>query len=77
MPLNQNANLVADLLKKKGAGTEYDYSYDPASQGYSLTGQSAIPAKKKGGTVEANKSRGYRTAADGITQRGKTRGRFV
>ena len=76
MPLNQNANLIADLFKKKTAGTEYSYSYDPESQGYSLTNQQPV-AKKKGGTVEANKSRGYRTAADGITQRGKTRGRFV
>lgn len=70
--------LIADLMKKiKGSGTEYDYSYDPESQNYSLTGQSTIPAKKKGGTVQANKSRGYRTSADGIAKKGKTRGRFV
>lgn len=69
--------LVADLMKKiKGSGTEYDYSYDPASQNYSLTGQQPV-AKKKGGTIESNKSRGYRTSADGIAKKGKTRGRFV
>ena len=68
--------LIADLMKKVKGGTEYDYSYDPASQNYSLTGQQPV-AKKNGGAIESNKSRGYRTSADGIAKKGKTRGRFV
>ena len=70
-------NLVADLMKKvKGGGTEYNYDYDPQTQNYTLTGQEPV-AKKKGGTVKANKSRGFRVSADGIAKKGKTRGRFV
>jgi hypothetical protein len=44
-----------------------EYNYDPESQKYTQK-------MKKGGKVKAG---GYVRSADGVAQRGKTKGRFV
>lgn len=60
-------NSLADLLQKMREDGK-----TPEGQTFGLTGQKQAPAMKKGGTVSSASKR-----ADGIAQRGKTRGKIV
>lgn len=60
-------NALADLLQKMREDGQ-----TPESQAYTLTGQKQAPAMKKGGKVSSASKR-----ADGIAQKGKTRGKIV
>ena len=60
-------NALADLLQKMR-----EEGKTPEGQPFTLAGQKQAPAMKKGGKVSSASQR-----ADGIAQRGKTRGRFV
>jgi hypothetical protein len=63
--------LMGELMGSLGKSDQYQYSYNPEDQSYTQTGG---PGMKKGGKVKMSTAS---KRADGVAQRGKTKGRMV
>ena len=63
--------LMGKLKEMTGNSDQYQYSYNPEDQSYA---QTSGPGMKKGGKVKMSSAS---KRADGIAQRGKTKGKMV